>query len=80
MLYFSSEVKMEGPKEKWGQGKSGTNNFFRAGIRTPHFQFVSYAYEFTTSARCDIDVLLWRNVFFNRKKHKIRLVNSQENY
>jgi len=29
MLYFSSEVKMEGPKEKWGspKQKSGPKNF-----------------------------------------------------
>ena len=33
------------------------------GIRPPHFQFVSYAYEFTMSVNCDIDVLVWQNIF-----------------
>jgi len=43
MLYFSSEVKMEGPKEKWGGGqmKSGGAKIFRGGIRASHFQFAS---------------------------------------
>jgi len=52
MLYFSSEVKMEGPKEKWGpKGKVGVNNF-RARIWAPSLSICFlYAYKFTTSAR-----------------------------
>jgi len=50
MLYFSFEVKMEspkqkwGPKEKWGGGKKN----FVPELGPHHFQFASYAYEFTT--------------------------------
>ena len=51
MLYFSSEVKMEGPKEKWGKGKVGAKKIFAPELGPPHFQFASYAYEFITSVR-----------------------------
>jgi len=52
MLYFSSEVKMEGPKEKWGSKEvGGGKKFFMPELGPPHFQFASYAFEFTTSVR-----------------------------
>jgi len=32
MLYFSSGVIMEGPKEKWGKGKVGAKKFFASEL------------------------------------------------
>jgi len=63
MLYFSFEVKMEGPKEKWGPKEKveGGGRIFRAGITAPHFQLASYAYDLPRLWDCDIDVLVWQN-------------------
>jgi len=51
MLYFSSEVKM-GAQKKAGQRKiREAKKIFTPELGLPHFQFASYACEFTTSVR-----------------------------
>ena len=56
MLYFSSEVKMEGPK------KSGGQNNFRAGINAAALTF-SVLPDLPRLWDCDINVLVWQNAF-----------------
>jgi len=52
MLYFSSEVKMGAQKRSVGQRKiREAKKIFTPELGPPHFQFASYAYEFTTSVR-----------------------------
>ena len=78
MLYFSSEVKMERPKQKWGgKGKWGPTNFFAPELGPLTFNL--FPTPMNLPRLRDVTLMYWcAKTYFNRKSHKILLLNSQQ--